>query len=125
MRRIGEFFARVIPKSGPTPPFTPPASGFLTIGSTTYIDPHGIYPLDHRLTGSPTLVINDTDQPVTIVTERNRDHPPAAPPPHRSPTDLDLVLTPTAELVLAPGAELVLAPGERTETRRGDSVQVV
>ncbi|MFE1773004.1 hypothetical protein [Streptomyces sp. NPDC059008] len=115
MRRIGELLARVLPKSGPTPPFTPPASGFLTIGSTTYIDPHGIYPLDHRLTGSPTLVINDTDQPVTIVTERNRDHPPAAPPPHRAPTDL----------VLTPVAELVLAPGERTETRRGDGVHVV
>ncbi len=115
MRRIGTFFARIIPKAGPIPPLTPPACGFLTIGGTTYIDPHGTYPLDHRLTGAPTLVINDTDQPITIVTERNHDHLPAAPPTHRT----------HADLVLTPATDLVLAPGERTETRRGDGVQVV
>ncbi|MGW1372720.1 hypothetical protein ACWD6P_00350 [Streptomyces sp. NPDC002446] len=109
MRRLTELLATLTPKSGPTPPCAPSASGFLTIGATTYIDPHGIYPLDHRMAGAPTLIANDTDHPIAIVTERNHGHLPAVPwPPssHLSPTDL------------------VLAPGERTETRRGDCVHV-
>ncbi|KUL51006.1 hypothetical protein ADL22_06870 [Streptomyces sp. NRRL F-4489] len=73
------------------------ASGFLTIGNTTYINPAGTYPLFHTPDGSPTPVNNDTDRPLTILTER--DHSP--PPP-----------------------DLLLAPGERTDTRRGDWVHV-
>ncbi|UZJ31348.1 hypothetical protein [Streptomyces endophytica] len=87
------------------PPTGHLASGFLTIGTTTYIDPHGIYPLDHRSDGTPTVIINDTTHPITILTESNRSHPATAPP-----TDLP--------------PPLVLAPGERTETRRGDGVRV-
>ncbi|WP_329151308.1 hypothetical protein OIU91_28685 [Streptomyces sp. NBC_01456] len=97
-----------------TDPHTPStASGFLTIGGTTYIDPEGSYPLDHRADGSATLIINDTDRHLTIVTERNSHHSPAPPgdPAAPSPTP-------------APAAGLVLAPGERTETRQGDSVRV-
>ncbi|MEU9119441.1 hypothetical protein AB0C96_06205 [Streptomyces sp. NPDC048506] len=82
------------------------ARGFLTIGGTTYIDPGGgSYPLDHGIDGSATLVVNDTDQHITIITERNH-HAPAAAPAH------------------APPPVVVLAPGERTETRTGDSVLV-
>ncbi|MEW1660386.1 hypothetical protein [Streptomyces sp. NPDC093707] len=79
----------------PEPPA--PASGFLTIGSTTYINPVGTYPLLHSADGTPTPVINDTDHPVTILTESNHALPPPA---------------------------LVLTPGERTETRRGNGVRV-
>lgn len=104
MRRISELLPPLSRKDGPAPPHTPSASGFLTIGTSTYIDPHGTYPLDHHVTGAPVLIVNDTDQPITVVTERNRYHPPAAPSPHST--------------------DLVLAPGERTETRRGDSVYV-
>ncbi|WP_433856334.1 hypothetical protein [Streptomyces kronopolitis] len=89
------------------------ASGFLTIGETTYIDPEGSYPLDHRADGSATLVINDTDHDIIIVTERNSHHSPAPPG--------DLAAQPPAP---ARTAGLVLAPGERTETREGDSVRV-
>ncbi|MFI0905242.1 hypothetical protein ACH4TE_17080 [Streptomyces sioyaensis] len=88
-----------------------PASGFLTIGGTTYIDPDGSYPLDHRADGSATLIINDTDRQITIVTERNSHHSPAPPADPSVPAS-------------APTPDLVLAPGERTETRRGDSVRV-
>ncbi|MFF4606392.1 hypothetical protein ACFY12_27120 [Streptomyces sp. NPDC001339] len=85
---------------------TTPASGFLTIGGTTYIDPGGgSYPIDHRVDGCATLVVNDTDRLITILTERNH-HPPSPGPGH------------------APPPALVLAPGERTETRTGDSVHV-
>ncbi|REK85877.1 hypothetical protein DY245_35660 [Streptomyces inhibens] len=82
------------------PDATPSASGFLTIGTTTYIDPRGSYPLDHRLNGYATLIINDTNHHITIVTERNHNDPPTPPP------------------------DQILAPGQRTETHRGDSVQV-
>lgn len=88
-----------------------PASGFLTIGGTTYIDPDGSYPLDHRADGSATLIINDTDRHITVVTERNSHHSPAPPSHPSAPAP-------------APTPDLVLAPGERTETRRGDSVRV-
>lgn len=88
-----------------------PASGFLTIGGTTYIDPDGSYPLDHRADGSATLIINDTDRHIAIVTERNSHHSPAPPSDTSGPAP-------------APSPGLVLAPGERTETRRGDSVRV-
>ncbi|MFI9076862.1 hypothetical protein ACIGW8_10260 [Streptomyces sioyaensis] len=87
------------------------ASGFLTIGGTTHIDPDGSYPLDHRADGSATLVINDTDRHITIVTERNSHHSPAPPADPFAPAP-------------APAPDLVLGPGERTETRRGDSVRV-
>ncbi|MGW2408237.1 hypothetical protein ACWCXK_27410 [Streptomyces sp. NPDC001739] len=89
----------------PPPPTVPLASGFLTIGTTTYIDPHGTYPLDHRSDGTPTVVINNTTHPITILTESNPSHPATAPPNDLPPP-------------------LVLAPGERTETRRGDGVRV-
>ncbi|MEV5479670.1 MULTISPECIES: hypothetical protein [Streptomyces] len=87
------------------------ASGFLTIGGTTHIDPEGSYPLDHRADGSATLIINDTDRHITIVTERNSHHSPAPPADPSDPAP-------------APPPDLVLGPGERTETRRGDSVRV-
>ncbi|MFE3773864.1 hypothetical protein [Streptomyces sp. NPDC059122] len=54
-------------------------------------------PLFHAADGTLTLVINDTDHPITIITESDHSPPPA---------------------------DLILAPGERTETRRGDCVQV-
>ncbi|GAU68152.1 hypothetical protein SSP35_06_02400 [Streptomyces sp. NBRC 110611] len=83
-----------------------PASGFLTIGGTTYIDPGGgSYPIDHSVDGCATLIVNDTDRLITIITERNH-HPPSSGPGH------------------APPPAIVLAPGERTETWTGDSVQV-
>ncbi|MCF3177869.1 hypothetical protein IPZ61_31720, partial [Streptomyces sioyaensis] len=72
-----------------------PASGFLTIGGTTYIDPDGSYPLDHRADGSATLIINDTDRHITIVTERNSHHSPAPPADPSAPA-----LAPTPDLVL-------------------------
>ncbi|MFI1305653.1 hypothetical protein [Streptomyces sioyaensis] len=87
------------------------ATGFLTIGDTTYIDPDGSYPLDHRADGSATLIVNDTDRHITIVTERNSHHSPAPPSDPSAPAP-------------APTPDLVLAPGERTETRRGVSVRV-
>ncbi|MCK7626811.1 hypothetical protein MUU72_27550 [Streptomyces sp. RS10V-4] len=101
MRHLTRLLApltRSLPDPPPTHPEVPaPASGFLTIGRTTYINPAGAYPLFHTPDGSPTPVINDTDHPLTIVTERDHSPPPA---------------------------DLVLAPGERTETRRGDWVHV-
>ncbi|MEU9117558.1 hypothetical protein AB0D04_38955 [Streptomyces sp. NPDC048483] len=86
----------------------PPAKGFLTIGTTTYIDPAGQYPLHHPSDGTATLVINDTDHYVTVVTERDRRAEPDAGPD------------------AAPGTapDIALAPGARTETRQGCSVQV-
>lgn len=80
------------------PGHTRPASGFLTIGTSTYIDPEGHYPIAHPPDGSPTLVINDTDRHVTVITERN--HGPTTAP------------------------DIVVAPGDRIETFRGHSVQV-
>ncbi len=51
----------------------PVASGFLTIGRTTYVDPAGSYPIDHhRADGSATVIINDTNRHVVIVTESDR-----------------------------------------------------
>lgn len=79
---------------------SPLARGFLTIGGTTYVDPHGSYPLAHCLDGSATLIVNDTDRYITVITERSR------------------------EQGCGLGGELVLAPGERAETWRGDSVRV-
>lgn len=103
-----------IPSDGPADSRTPAtASGFLTIGDTTYIDPEGSYPLDHRADGSATLVINDTDRDITIVTERSSHHSPAPPGDPTAPAPAP-----------APAASLVLAPGERAETRDGDSVRV-
>ncbi|GAB7033485.1 hypothetical protein AB0G35_01615 [Streptomyces sp. NPDC021749] len=94
------------PRPGPASlPNTQLASGFLTIGATTYIDPQGTYPLDHRPDGTPTVIINDTTHPITILTESNDAHPATA-----HPNDLP--------------PPLALAPGERTETRRGDGVRV-
>ncbi|MFF8897505.1 hypothetical protein ACF082_08470 [Streptomyces lydicus] len=107
MRRRQKTLAPLDPRNGLTTSPERPASGFLTIGGTRYVDPAGSYPLDHRIDGSATLIINDTDHPVTIVTERHRDHPPTAPP---SPADHP--------------PSLVLAPGERIETRQGDSVRI-
>ncbi|QHC21043.1 hypothetical protein [Streptomyces sp. GS7] len=83
------------PSTVPDP--TPTASGFLTIGATTYINPTGTYPIFHATDGSLTAIINDTDHHITIVTEREHSPPPT---------------------------DIVLAPGERTETGRGDCVQV-
>ncbi|GGU56184.1 hypothetical protein GCM10010211_21290 [Streptomyces albospinus] len=80
-----------------TPTITPTASGLLTIGTTTYINPAGSYPIYHAADGTLTTIVNDTDHPITIVTERDHSPPPA---------------------------DIVLAPGERTETGRGDCVQV-
>ncbi|MGW7488441.1 hypothetical protein [Streptomyces sp. NPDC054786] len=111
MNRLLNSLTTAASGDGPTSDRPPSASGFLTIGGTTYVDPDGSYPLDHRVDGSATLIINDTDQHVTIVTERDsRD--PHAPPGH----------TPLPDDTSRP--DLVLAPGERTETRRGDSVRV-
>ncbi|MEU7634741.1 MULTISPECIES: hypothetical protein [unclassified Streptomyces] len=89
--------ARTTSRTPAAPAHPSPASGFLTIGSTTYINPTGTYPLFHAADGTLTLVINDTDHPITIITESDHSPPPA---------------------------DLILAPGERTETRRGDCVQV-
>ncbi|BDM67246.1 hypothetical protein HEK616_07330 [Streptomyces nigrescens] len=108
MHRIRTLLAPLAnrPQTDASAPLTnPSASGFLTIGTTTYIDPHGTYPLDHRSDGTPSVIINDTTHPITILTESNHSHPATAPP-----TD--------------PLPPLVLAPGERTETRRGDGVRV-
>ncbi|MFI9046557.1 hypothetical protein [Streptomyces sp. NPDC053427] len=107
MRRIAQLLrplAAATATGAAAPGHAPPASGFLTIGAITYIDPIGHYPIDHPPDGTPTLVINDTDHHVTVVTER--DHVP-----RRGPT-------------LTPITDIVLAPGSRTETRRGHSVQV-
>ncbi|GAA2661717.1 hypothetical protein [Streptomyces lunalinharesii] len=104
MRRINQLLTpltKAVTQTATTTPhlpeLPPPASGFLTIGRTTYIDLAGTYPLFHAADGTPTPVINDTDHPVTIITESER--------------------SPSA-------ADLILAPGERTETRRGDCVRV-
>lgn len=109
MRRMNRLLgplAAATARGGPVPVQPPTASGFLTIGGTTYIDPDsGNYPLDHPADGSAVLIINDTDHPVTIITERNR-HAPSAAPAH------------------APPAQLVIAPGQRMETRWGDCVQI-
>ncbi|MFD8548438.1 hypothetical protein [Streptomyces sp. NPDC059649] len=108
MHRIRTLLAPLTkrPQPGASPlPVTPLASGFLTIGTTTYIDPHGTYPLDHRPDGTPTIIINDTTHPLTILTESDNSHPATA-RPHNLPPPL------------------VLAPGERTKTRRGDGVRV-
>ncbi|MFE6743356.1 hypothetical protein [Streptomyces tubercidicus] len=115
MRRLKQLL-RPLPATptdnAPTSPNPPPTKGFLTIGGTTYIDPHGTYPLAHHLDGSATLIINETDHYITVVTERDhdygRDHhdPPPVPPARGTQRDL------------------VLAPGERAETWRGDSVRV-
>ncbi|MFC5250970.1 hypothetical protein [Streptomyces nigrescens] len=116
MRRIrkllGPLAAATTGGGPPTSDNTPSARGFLTIGGTTYIDPHGSYPLDHRLDGSATLIVNDTDHYVTVVTECDCCGPPGPEARHtEAPGD-------------APGRDLVLAPGERAETWRGDSVRV-
>ncbi|MGY5127125.1 hypothetical protein [Streptomyces nigrescens] len=115
MRRIKKLLGPLAAPTaggGPTSANPPPARGFLTIGGTTYIDPHGSYPLDHRLDGSATLIVNDTDHYITVVTERDCCDPPRAEARHAAvPGD-------------APARDLVLAPGERAETWRGDSVRV-
>ncbi|MFG2137318.1 hypothetical protein [Streptomyces sp. NPDC048650] len=113
MRRVAKLLkplAAATATGAPAPGSALPASGFLTIGGTTYIDPAGHYPLGHLAGGSATLVINDTDQHITIVTES--DHDPCR--------DHD------GAQGRAPGraADIVLAPGGRTETRRGHSVHV-
>ncbi|SHK78836.1 hypothetical protein [Streptomyces yunnanensis] len=100
MRRINRLLtplARAATRTSAAPTQPATASGFLTIGSTTYINPTGTYPLFHAADGTPTPIINDTDHPLTIITESDHSPPPA---------------------------DLILAPGERTETRRGDCVQV-
>ncbi|WP_274915673.1 hypothetical protein [Streptomyces sp. WZ-12] len=100
MRRITRLLSPLLKAAAgaPTVPEHPTtASGFLTIGGTTYINPAGTYPVYHSADGTPTLIINDTDHPLIIITER--DHSPAPP-------------------------DLLLTPGERIETRRGDCVQV-
>ncbi|GFE16911.1 hypothetical protein Sgleb_49580 [Streptomyces glebosus] len=71
--------------SGATSDNSPSARGFLTVGGTTYVDPHGSYPLTHRLDGSATLIVNDTDQYVTVVTERGRDRRRGRGRDHRDP----------------------------------------
>ena len=100
MRRINQLLsplAKATTRASSTPVTAAPASGFLTIGSTTYINPTGTYPLLHAPDGALTPIVNDTDRPITIITESDHSPPPPA---------------------------LVLAPGERTETRRGNCVQV-
>lgn len=71
--------------SGVTSDNSPSARGFLTVGGTTYVDPHGSYPLAHGLDGSATLIVNDTDQYVTVVTERGRDRGHGRGRDHRDP----------------------------------------
>ncbi|MEU8786011.1 hypothetical protein [Streptomyces sp. NPDC048637] len=115
MRRIKKLLgplAAALATGGPAAHQPPLARGFLTIGGTTYIDPHGSYPLAHHLDGSATLIINDTDHYLTIVTERDCCDPPR-PTPRHAPAPAH-----------TPGRDLVLAPGERAETWRGDSVRV-
>ncbi|GAO08945.1 hypothetical protein TPA0598_04_05810 [Streptomyces lydicamycinicus] len=76
MRRVKRLLggrAATTTGGGATSDNSPLARGFLTIGGTTYVDPQGSYPLTHRLDGSATLIVNDTDQYVTVVTERGRD----------------------------------------------------
>ncbi|GAA5613823.1 hypothetical protein CP981_13605 [Streptomyces platensis] len=116
--------------SGSTSDNSPSARGFLTVGGTTYVDPHGSYPLAHRLDGSATLIVNDTDQYVTVVTERSRDRGRGHGRDHRDPPLIAAQDAPAwgeaaaaAEQASA-GRDLVLAPGERAETWRGDSVRV-
>ncbi|AOP45816.1 hypothetical protein [Streptomyces lydicus] len=124
MRRSRKTLTPLGPRDGRPASPEPPASGFLTIGGTTYVDPVGSYPLDHRIDGSATLIINDTDRPVTIVTERHRDHPPTAPPSRTAPPSPAVPPAPAGHASSAGHASLVLAPGERIETRRGDSVRI-
>ncbi|MFF3543667.1 hypothetical protein [Streptomyces platensis] len=116
------------------------ARGFLTIGGTTYVDPHGSYPLAHHLDGSATLIVNDTDQYVTVVTERDRDRGRGRSRDHHDPPLIATQDAPASGEVAAAGQapapghvpvrghglgrDLVLAPGERAETWRGDSVRV-
>lgn len=88
MRRIKKLLSPLTAattRARAAPHATPSASGFLTIGTTTYIDPRGSYPLDHRLNGFATLIINDTNHHITIVTERNHNDPPTPPPTRSSP----------------------------------------
>jgi len=121
--------------TGATSDNSPSARGFLTVGGTTYVDPHGSYPLAHRLDGSATLIVNDTDQYVTVVTERGRDRRRGRGRDHRDPPLIEAQDVPVLGEVAAAadhvpvrghalGRDLVLAPGERAETWRGDSVRV-
>ncbi|KPC58994.1 hypothetical protein [Streptomyces chattanoogensis] len=101
MGRVAQLFrplAAVTARGAAASAHAPPASGFLTIGASTYIDPAGHYPLTPAPDGTPTLVVNDTDHHVTVITERDGGHDPTT--------------------------DIVLAPGDRTETHRGRSVQV-
>lgn len=88
MRRVKRLLgdrAAVTVGSGATSDNSPSARGFLTVGGTTYVDPHGSYPLAHRLDGTATLIVNDTDQYVTVVTERGRGRGRGHGRDHRDP----------------------------------------
>lgn len=147
MRRMKKLLghrAAATPDGTPTSDNSSSARGFLTIGGTTYIDPHGSYPLTHHLDGSATLIVNDTDQYVTVVTERDRGRERGrdrgSGRDHRDPPLIAVQEWPAPGEAAAwgqgaasdhvpvrghgLGRDLVLAPGERAETWRGDSVRV-
>ncbi|WP_407553134.1 hypothetical protein QOM21_24165 [Streptomyces sp. Pv4-95] len=115
----------------------PVASGFLTIGRTTYVDPAGSYPIDHhRADGSATVIINDTNRHVVIVTESDRGGRAGGRGGGRgggagagsgagAGIGRQAAVDKGAEAWGVDGdADVVLAPGERVETWRGSCVQV-
>ncbi len=138
MKRLLGHRAAVPPGDASTSGNSPSARGFLAIGGTTYVDPHGSYPLAHHLDGSGTLIVNDTDQYVTVVTERDgdwgsgrdrgrgRDHrdPPLVAARDGSVAGEGAGWGHVPVRGQGLGRDLVLAPGERAETWRGDSVRV-
>ncbi|MEV0369289.1 hypothetical protein AB0I10_05635 [Streptomyces sp. NPDC050636] len=125
MRRITQLFrplAAAMTVGGAAPFCTPPASGFLTIGSTTYVDPAGSYPIDRSPDGAAILVINDTDRHIAIVTES--DHGIDISIDVTTDVTTDISTDVTGDSTTDITADIVLAPGARTETRRGQTVQV-
>ncbi|MFD7106653.1 hypothetical protein [Streptomyces celluloflavus] len=103
--RLLEPLTAATARSGAAPGCALAASGFLTIGGTTYVDPSGSYPIDQLTDRPTTLIINDTDRHITIVTERDRG----------GFTDGGQRTEPV---------EVVLPPGGRAEVTHGHSVQI-
>ncbi|MFG2892815.1 hypothetical protein [Streptomyces sp. NPDC048248] len=137
MARLFEPLAAATTAYWAVPDRGPVASGFLTIGRTTYVDPAGSYPIDHhRADGSATVIINDTNRHVVIVTVRDRGgragvragrHGGGAGAGSGAGAGIGRQADGEAG-VEASGADgdvdLVLAPGERAETWRGSCVQI-
>ncbi|MFH8573150.1 hypothetical protein [Streptomyces sp. NPDC017993] len=131
MARLLEPLAAATTAYWSVPDRGPVASGFLTVGRTTYVDPAGCYPIDHhRADGSATVVINDTNRHVIIVTERDRGGRAGMRAGGRgggasAGAGAGGRRGPGVDIVVADGdVDVVLAPGERVETWRGSCVQI-